>query len=234
MKPAVIWGSVLSDCNARMYVKVIAVKKLLLIAVSSLLFPACSSNLAAVPLDAPLSAEKSWEDTVEMHVREDSIIMDNFVVFLSANGLLETMALRNAVTIEKAKQRGLSTAEANSELEAERQKHRQSLAFILAIDSEDFRLNRFENEDSEWVIRLINAEEKESLKPASIANLGMPNEIMMHLYPFLRPHDTVYEVIFDRKQFEASPLSKTGEIRLRIGGNIGHCDLVWKLSEGGR
>lgn len=175
-----------------------------------------------------------YDSVLKRWTREESlIIVDELERALTVAATFETWDFRWAYVIRYANDYRLTIPQRQRLLGERLNETRKNHLFFIALYGANQKQNDLTQEDSAWIVRLIDATGNETA-PIQIEAVKDPNVLERRYYPYNTVWRKAFRIHFPILGNDGRPtLSPNASwIGLRFAGAWGNTDLIWQLESG--
>ena len=178
--------------------------------------------------------DTDYDTVLKRWTREESLILfDELEKALTVTATFESWDFRWAYVIRYATDYRLTIPQRQrllSEYLNETRKHHQ---FFVALYGANHRQNDLTQEDSAWIVRLIDSTGNE-VAPEQIVAVKRPNILERRYYPYNTVWRKAFRITFPTRSSDGRPtISPKAEwMGLRFAGAWGNTDLAWEIDDG--
>lgn len=163
------------------------------------------------------------------HWTQDEELYEDFESRIFIDATLKTEDFRREYVKEYGRIFALPETRQQTMLDAELAEHKEQWVIVAAIFVNKIQWDYFDPAKGIWEVRLENNEGKRG-RLIKAKKHDTDNPTWGALYPYLKPHDSLWEFRFERMDEDDKPLvASGGELHLVIAGAPGRVGLTWRV-----
>ncbi len=163
------------------------------------------------------------------HWTQDTELYEDFESRIFIDATLKTEDFRREYVKEYGRIFALPEARQQTMLDAELAEAKDQWVIVAAIFVNKIQWDKFDPAKGIWEVRLESSDGRRG-RLIKAKKHDTDNPTWKALYPYLGPHDSLWEFRFERTDEDGAPLVASGEeVTLVIAGAPGRVDLTWRI-----